>query len=167
MINPATIKIASVAAALSLLAGVGGGYYVGSLIGKASMSEDIRTVEAKLYSCQQTVLTMEQQSADYRERMQIEINQVAKDANKQIEILSANVVTANNAASSLRDKAKRIEDQYRKCANSTKPSADTPEAPYLLADMLGRIDEAAGEIAEYADRVTISNQACVSAYNAK
>lgn len=165
MINPATIKIAAYAGVFGSVLFFG--IFIGKGIEKSNSEKKITEAKDNLYSCQQTVLQIQIQSQSAIESMQSQINEAAKNANEQIKNLELNLDRAESASVSLRDKAKRIEDQFRKCTNSTKPSAATPEAPYLLADMLGRIDEAAGEIAEYADRVTISNQACVSAYNAK
>lgn len=41
-----------------------------------------------------------------------------------------------------------------------------PGAAHLLADVLGRADQAAGDLADYADALTISLQACTASYEA-
>lgn len=48
-------------------------------------------------------------------------------------------------------------------APSASPPAPSPG--HLLADMLGRLDRAAGEIAAHADRAMIAGRACERAYD--
>ena len=165
MLNLTTIKLAAYAGALGVVLFLG--IFIGKGIEKGSSEKKIAEVRDNLYSCQQTVLEIQIQSQNAIESMQSQINEAAKNANEQIKNLEINVDRAESASDSLRDKARRLEDQYRKCSTTAKPSAATPEAPYLLSDMLERIDRASGEIAEYADKVTIAHSACLSAYNAR
>lgn len=165
MLNLTTIKLAACIGALgsALFLGI----YVGKGIEKGSSEKKIAEVRDNLYSCQQTVLEIQIQSQNAIESMQSQINEAAKNANEQVKNLELDLDRAESASDGLRDKARRLEDQYRKCANPAKPSATTTETPYLLSDMLDRIDRASGEIAEYADRVTIAHDACIASYNAK
>lgn len=165
MLNLTTIKLAACIGALgsALFLGI----YVGKGIEKGSSEKKISEVRDNLYSCRQTVLEIQIQSQNAIESMQSQINEAAKNANEQVKNLEINLDRAESASGGLRDKARRLEDQYRKCSNTAKPSATTPEAQYLLSDMLDRIDRASGEIAEYADRVTIAHSACIASYNAK
>ena len=165
MLNLTTIKLAAYAGALGGVLFLG--IFIGKGIEKGSSEEKIAEVRDNLYSCQQTVLEIQIQSQNAIESMQSQINEAAKNANEQVKNLEINLDRAESASDSLRDKARRLEDQYRKCANPAKPSATTTETPYLLSDMLDRIDRASGEIAEYADRVTIAHDACIASYNAK
>jgi len=165
MLTPTTIKLAVSASILASILGFG--IYIGKGIEKSASAKAIEEVRDNLYSCQQTVFTIEDQSAKRIESMQVELNRVSKNANLQIEVLKSNIVAADNSASGLRDKAKRIEDKYRQCANAAKPSTTTGQAVYMPSDMLGELDKAAQQYAEYADRLEISNRVCVEAYEAR
>jgi hypothetical protein len=165
MLNLTTIKLAAYAGALGGVLFLG--IFIGKGIEKGSSEKKIAEVRDNLYSCQQTVLEIQIQSQNAIESMQSQINEAAKNANEQVKNLEIILDRAESASDGLRDKARRLEDQYRKCANPAKPSATTTETPYLLSDMLDRIDRASGEIAEYADRVTIAHDACIASYNAK
>lgn len=165
MLNLTTIKLAACIGALggALFLGI----YVGKGIEKGSSEKKISEVRDNLYSCRQTVLEIQIQSQNAIESMQSQINEATKNANEQVKNLEIILDRAESASDSLRDKARRLEDQYRKCSNPAKPSTATPETPYLLSDMLDRIDRASGEIAEYADRVTIAHSTCIASYNAR
>lgn len=165
MLNLTTIKLAAYAGALGGVLFLG--IFIGKGIEKGTSEKKIAEVRDNLYSCQQTVLEIQNQSQSAIESMQSQINEAAKNANEQVKNLELNLARAESASDSLRDKARRLEDQYRKCSNPAKPSATTPEAHYLLSDMLDRIDRASGEIAEYADRVTIAHSTCIASYNAR
>lgn len=165
MLTPTTIKLAAGASILASILGFG--IYIGKGMEKSASAKAIEEVRDNLYSCQQTVFAIEDQSSKRIESMQVELNRVSKNANLQIEVLKSNVVAANDSADSLRDKAKRIEDKYRQCTNASKPSTATDKAVYMPSDMLGELDKAAQQYAEYADRLEISNRACVEAYEAR
>lgn len=83
--------------------------------------------------------------------------------------IEADARRADAAAVSLRDRARHLAAAAR-CARAdpavaaSSPPADAPGD--LLADMLGRLDEAAGELAQYADRARLAGQLCESSYEA-
>ena len=165
MLTPTTIKLATGASIIASILGFG--IYIGKGMEKSASEKRISVVRDNLESCKGSLIEIDRQSARKITEMQTELNKVAKDANAKITILESNIVAADNSASSLRDKAKRIEDKYRQCANASKPSAAANQAVYMPSDMLGELDKAAQQYAEYADRLEISNRACVAAYEAK
>ena len=81
----------------------------------------------------------------------------------------ADKLRADVAAVSLRERASRLAAAAR-CAPSApaappgSPPADAPGD--LLADMLGRVDDAAGEIGRYADQARLAGQLCQRSYDA-
>jgi hypothetical protein len=71
---------------------------------------------------------------------------------------------ARTASDSLRERARAVATT---CSNpaAAGTSAAAKAAGDLLADVLGRIDEAAGDIAAHADRAVIAGTACERAYD--
>ncbi|MFN9115364.1 MAG: DUF2514 family protein, partial [Bacteroidota bacterium] len=81
----------------------------------------------------------------------------------------ADAAAARVAADRLRDKLARITAASRE--RSTNPSAAAASPPaedttFLLADLLRRADERAGELAEFADRAHAAGQICEASYEA-
>ncbi len=77
--------------------------------------------------------------------------------------------SAGLAAGRLRERAAALATAARCPAPDSSLAASSPaaEAPAdLLADLLGRVDEAAGEIGRYADQARIAGQLCVKSYEA-
>ncbi|MBJ9617737.1 DUF2514 domain-containing protein [Burkholderia multivorans] len=91
--------------------------------------------------------------------------EIANDANQQRTAALADAFAARAAAGSLQQRV----DQLVAAARHPAASAGSPaagDALDLLADVLGRIDERAGELAEYADRARIAGQQCERDYDA-
>ncbi|HHT8835096.1 TPA: DUF2514 family protein [Burkholderia cenocepacia] len=89
----------------------------------------------------------------------------AKDANKQRVAALADAFAARAAAGSLQQRV----DQLVAAARHPAAAAGSPAASDsldLLADVLGRADQRAGELAEYADRARIAGQQCERDYDA-
>lgn len=81
----------------------------------------------------------------------------------------ADKLRADVAAVSLRERASRLAAAARctpsdPAAPSGRQPADAPGD--LLADMLGRVDDAAGEIGRYADQARLAGQLCQRSYDA-
>ncbi|MBR8201701.1 DUF2514 family protein [Burkholderia vietnamiensis] len=92
-------------------------------------------------------------------------SEVAKDANQQRTAALADAFAARAAAGSLQQRV----DQLVAAARHPAAAAGSPaagDALDLLADVLGRADERAGELAEYADRARIAGQQCERDYDA-
>ncbi|MDN7729246.1 DUF2514 family protein [Burkholderia orbicola] len=89
----------------------------------------------------------------------------AKDANRQRTAALADAFAARAAAGSLQQRVDQLVAAAHHPAASTGSSA-TGDALDLLADVLGRADQRAGELAEYADRARIAGQQCERDYDA-
>ncbi|OXJ16344.1 DUF2514 family protein [Burkholderia sp. HI2500] len=92
-------------------------------------------------------------------------SEIAKDANKQRTAALADAFAARAAAGSLQQRVDQLVAAARHPA-ATAGSAPAGDALDLLADVLGRADERAGELAEYADRARIAGQQCERDYDA-
>ncbi|MCA8480509.1 DUF2514 domain-containing protein [Burkholderia multivorans] len=91
--------------------------------------------------------------------------EIANDANQQRIAALADAFAARAAAGSLQQRV----DQLVAAARHPATSAGSPaagDALDLLADVLGRADQRAGELAEYADRARIAGQQCERDYDA-
>ncbi|MBU9293123.1 DUF2514 domain-containing protein [Burkholderia multivorans] len=90
--------------------------------------------------------------------------EIANDANQQRTAALADAFAARAAAGSLQQRV----DQLVAASRHPTTSAGSPaagDALDLLADVLGRVDERAGELAEYADRARIAGQQCERDYD--
>jgi len=157
MLNLKLIAIS--ATALSLFAF---GIYVGK--GIESRSAQLKVIEAKenLYSCRETFMLTQQMAANSIVDRQLKINQEAQNADAKIKELESTVDNAVSIAERLRNEARKAENRYRACQSAAATSNASEEARPMLTDVYGRIDEAAGVIAEYADRTEIAHLACVN-----
>lgn len=102
-------------------------------------------------------------------RRQVAINEVTKHAQTEIDQARADADRARAAADSLRDQAKRLAAGAGKaCGNTGAASAGrtATATAMVLADLFGRADQAAGELAAAYDRARIAGQACQEAYQA-
>ncbi|MCA8239842.1 DUF2514 family protein [Burkholderia sp. AU32262] len=92
-------------------------------------------------------------------------SEIANDANKQRTAALADAFAARAAAGSLQQRV----DQLVASARHPTTAAGSPatgDALDLLADVLGRADERAGELAAYADAARIAGQQCERDYDA-
>ncbi|MBR8303684.1 DUF2514 family protein [Burkholderia dolosa] len=92
-------------------------------------------------------------------------SEIAKDANRQRTAALADAFAARAAAGSLQQRVDQLVAAARHPA-AAAGSPSTGDAIDLLANVLGRADEAAGELAEYADRARIAGQQCERDYDA-
>jgi hypothetical protein len=91
--------------------------------------------------------------------------EIAKDANQQRTAALADAFAARAAAGSLQQRV----DQLVAAARHPATSAGSPaagDALDLLADVLSRVDERAGELAKIADERGIAGQQCERDYDA-
>ncbi|RQZ58034.1 DUF2514 family protein [Burkholderia cepacia] len=92
-------------------------------------------------------------------------SEIAKDANKQRTDALADAFAARAAAGSLQQRVDQLVAAARHSAAATgSPAAG--DALDLLADVLSRADQRAGDLAEYADRARIAGQQCERDYDA-
>lgn len=96
--------------------------------------------------------------------------QEAQDADHKARLAAeADARRADAAAAGLRERARQLAAAARCPASNPASAASGPPANApadLLADMLERTDEIAGELARYADQARIAGQLCVRAYEA-
>lgn len=97
------------------------------------------------------------------------IEGVRTDAQRQIEQAHADAAAAVAAADGLREQAKRLAARTSQCSSSARAAAGGSPASspgVVLADVLARADEAAGELAAAYDRARVAGVACEQAYQA-
>lgn len=96
--------------------------------------------------------------------------QEAQDADHKARLVAeADARRADAAADSLRERAAQLAAAARcpvqdPAAATSGPPANAPAD--LLADLLGRSDEIAGELARYADQARLAGQLCERSYQA-
>ncbi|HDR8931678.1 TPA: DUF2514 family protein [Burkholderia vietnamiensis] len=92
-------------------------------------------------------------------------SEIAKDANQQRTAALADAFAARAAAGSLQQRVDQlVAAAHHPAATTRSPAAG--DALDLLADVLGRADQRAGDLAEYADRARIAGQQCERDYDA-
>jgi hypothetical protein len=94
--------------------------------------------------------------------------QEAQDAQAKIATLEDSLRVARTASDGVRDAAAGAASRARAraCTTATSPSKPGEDPIELLVDVLGRADQRAGEMAEYADRLRIAGIACERTYDA-
>ncbi|WP_241300444.1 DUF2514 family protein [Burkholderia stabilis] len=146
------VWLAVIAAAI---VGLAGGYFKGHADGVrvttvAAQKDQVKAVEA--------ARTEEQRRTAAQ-------SEIAKDANQQRTAALADAFAARAAAGSLQQRVDQLVAAGRHSASATgSPAAG--DALDLLADVLGRADQRAGDLAEYADRARIAGQQCERDYDA-
>lgn len=134
--------------------------------------ERVRNSNARTALAQHHVTTEKARaSAEARER-QIEakrtrdVQEVANAAQNEINALEGQLADARAAADSLRAAAASAARRTcsRPAAAAPSPGESDSDAIGVLADVLGRVDERTGVLAEHADRLRIAGLACERAY---
>lgn len=101
------------------------------------------------------------------ERRQADIERVRQDADKQIANAERDAVAADAVAVGLREQAGRLAKRASQCASysgSAQSGDAAGQSAVVLADLLGRADARAGELARAYDRARASGLACQRAY---
>ncbi|MBN3744595.1 DUF2514 family protein [Burkholderia sp. Se-20373] len=140
---------------VAAVVGLAGGYFKGHADGG-------RAAAAAAQKAQLDAVTAARAEDQRRSAAQQEI---ANDANQQRTAALADAFAARAAAGSLQQRV----DQLVAAARHPAASAGSPaagDALDLLADVLGRADQRAGDLAEYADRARIAGQQCERDYDA-
>lgn len=150
---PTQFRLAAYAAVCALLFGAGW------IAQGWRLNAQIAQIEAD--SAQELTAAIQQARAE-EQRRQIALEGIRKDAQDQITIAAADADAARVAAVGLQQQVDRL--AARRCPASTAGSPAADPAGLLLADLLGRIDKRAGELAAHADRSRIAGEACVKAY---
>ena len=153
MIDPRSlIPVAAFAVGL-LLAGAVQGWRYGEQIA------DIRAEQAKAV----TAAVTEAREEEQRRINSLEV--IADDTRSKLDAAHADAVASRTAAAGLRQQLADFRQRAR--CNPTAAGGGTPaEDPlFLLSDLLSRVDERAGYLAEFADRAHIAGRACEAAYD--
>lgn len=101
-------------------------------------------------------------------RRQSAIDEVRQHAEQQIARAEADAAVADAAATSLREQAKRLADRAGQCTSNptaTQRGKAAAQPSMVLADVLGRADARAGELAAAYDRASAAGLACERAYD--
>ncbi|MBU9340729.1 DUF2514 family protein [Burkholderia multivorans] len=140
---------------VAAIVGLAGGYFKGH-------ADGARATAAEAQKAQLDAVSAARAEEQRRTAAQQEI---ANDANQQRTAALADAFAARAAAGSLQQRVDQLVAAARHPAAAVGSPA-TGDALDLLADVLGRADEAAGELAEYADRARIAGQQCERDYDA-
>ena len=140
-------------AALAITAG--GCYFKGH-------ADGVHATTAAAQKAQLTAVTAARAEEQRRTAAQSEI---ANDANQQRTAALADAFAARAAAGSLQQRVDQLVAAARYSAASAGSPA-TSDALDLLADVLGRADERAGDLAKIADERGIAGQQCERDYDA-
>lgn len=111
----------------------------------------------------------ELKAREEEQRRQASIDKVRDDAEKQIALAERDALAASDAAAGVLEQAKRLAARAGKCPSNpstTKSGATAAEPSVVLADVLGRADARAGELAAAYDRSRAAGLACELAYDA-
>ena len=152
-LTPLSIRLAAYALACAVLFGAGWisqGWRLNAQI--AQMQAD---------SAQELTAAIQQARAE-EQRRQVALEGIRKDAHEQISTAVSDADAARVAAVGLQQRVDRL--AARRCPSVTDGSPAADPAGLLLADLLGRIDQRAGELAAHADRSRIAGEACVASY---
>lgn len=142
----------------------GAGYKVGQWREMASASSEIAAAKDELYSCKETVIEMNMQATNSIVDQQLKINEVAKNADTQIQELETHINNSADIADRLREQLKKAMRDSRTCKSYTEPSSGSDKAEDMLPDLYSRLVNDSRELAEYADKVTIAHQACLNSH---
>ncbi|MBR8135160.1 DUF2514 family protein [Burkholderia cenocepacia] len=140
---------------VAAIVGLAGGYFKGH-------ADGVRTTAAAAQKAQLDAVAAARTEEQRRTAAQSEI---ANDANQQLTAALADAFAARAAAGSLQQRVDELVAAARHPAAAAGSPA-TGDALDLLADVLGRANQRAGELAEYADRVRIAGQQCERDYDA-
>lgn len=90
--------------------------------------------------------------------------EVQRNAQEKLDAVAADVVAAGSAAERLRERVAELSRRPAACPGAADGGEAADAARLVLADVLGRIDAAAGELAAHADRARVAGMACEAAY---
>ena len=163
--NPLTIAGAVAAAALVALLGV-------QTVRLASAKTDLATVKAG-YANERTKASeaLAAKEAEYRElehKQATQLKEIGNDAQRKIDDARGAAAAAARASRSLRDAFAAVGPA---CSQTTPGAAAANAGPAASAttdmrnDVFGRLDDAASQLASYADIAAIAGAACERAYD--
>lgn len=121
-------------------------------VARAEWSEAARKAESRARSEEQ--------------RRQTAIEGIRRDAQEKIAAVAADAAAADDAAGRLRARVAELSRRPARCPGAAGGGEAADAARDLLAVMLSRLDEAAGGIAEFADRSRVAGLTCQVSYEA-
>ncbi|MCF6805360.1 DUF2514 family protein [Stutzerimonas stutzeri] len=119
---------------------------------RAEWSEAARQAEARARSEEQ--------------RRQTAIEGIRRDAQEKIAAVAADAAAADDAAGRLRARVAELSRRPASCSGAAAGGDAAGEARDLLALVSSRLDEAAGELAAYAERAANAGETCQRSYEA-
>ncbi|KVE34451.1 DUF2514 family protein [Burkholderia sp. BDU5] len=119
---------------------------------------------AKIADQVQQIDDLTNERNEFRRRLAAQ-QEIATDAAKERDQARRDAAAADGAADGLRKQIAALVADYRSASASAGIPA-TGDALDLLADLFGRADEAAGELAKIADERGIAGQQCQRSYDA-
>ena len=106
------------------------------------------------------------QARSEEQRRQTAIEGIRRDAQEKIAAVAADAAAADDAASRLRARVTELSRRPASCPGAAGRGEAAAAARDLLAVMLSRLDEAAGGVAEFADRSRAAGLTCQVSYEA-
>lgn len=109
----------------------------------------------------------ELKAREEEQRRQAEIDEVRDHAQEQIAQAQVDAAAAGVESGRLREQARRLAARASQCASHSRTpqgSSAAEQPAVVLADLLSRADERAGELAAAYDRARASGLACERAY---
>ncbi|WP_429180025.1 DUF2514 family protein [Aeromonas salmonicida] len=109
----------------------------------------------------------EQEAREEEQRRQAEIDEVREHAQNEIAQAQDDAAAAGIESGRLREQTRRLAARASQCASGSSAPEGGPAAgqpAVVLADLLSRADERAGELAAAYDRARASGLACERAY---
>lgn len=91
--------------------------------------------------------------------------EIQRNAQQKLDAVAADAAAAGSAAERLRERVAELSRRPAACPASGEGGEAADAARLVLADVLGRIDAAAGELAAHADRARVAGMACEAAYD--
>ena len=158
-----------IGAALAAAAGFGAVQTLRLAQARAALAEEQRDHAATVAKLQQAAREQAEQMRATEREWRAAQHENAVIARKAREQAAADAAAADAAAGRLRDRFTALAATCHSAAGdsaavSAGPAAGTPAD--LLADVLGRMDQAARRIAAYADAASISGEQCAADYQA-
>lgn len=101
------------------------------------------------------------------QRRQADIEKVRHDAEKEMARVESDAAAASAVAAGLHEQARRLAARANQCTSHsgvTQSGAAAGQPAVVLAELLGRADARAGELARAYDRARASGLACQRAY---
>lgn len=145
-----------------------GGYWLRGL----RAEREVAAVELQLHTARAEAAAAAFEASERFRRIEqaraFEIDRVTRDAQRTIDQARRDAAAADVAADRLRQRAAALAAACRPAADPTPADAGAPAAGpgLVLADLLGRADAAAGELAAAFDRARAAGLACERSYDA-